>query len=380
MVNGDTLYKTPQATESFFLEEAYYHREILNHLDSIFTLWGYLPTQTPVFDFFDSYSSLLRKEDISRIYRLIDRDGELLMLRSDATLFLARQAATGLTSENLPARLWYADSILRHQEIEEISHNEFFQVGAELIGSSGIFGDLEVLSLLSTVLDRLDLKQARIHLGSRALFDTCFWEKGSIRSKSDTANIRVQARTAVRDRDWGLLSESLRNWGYTEDETAPLCELFSFIGNRRELEAFNKQTAGTKMKELPIAGAIGELIGSIETDLSTMEELGFGDYFRADLSEIGSQPYHTGIAFQAYVPGVDSAVVSGGRYDRLLSHFGFNAPSVGFSMLLRKIETQSGGPAAEIPDMTTVEQQESFIKTFRTAEKRRENSIICKLS
>jgi ATP phosphoribosyltransferase regulatory subunit HisZ len=36
--------------------------------------------------------------------------------------------------------------------------------------------------------------------------------------------------------------------------------------------------------------------------------------------------------------GLDSAVAAGGRYDGLLSVFGLDAPSVGFSLMLRKIQ------------------------------------------
>jgi ATP phosphoribosyltransferase regulatory subunit len=42
--------------------------------------------------------------------------------------------------------------------------------------------------------------------------------------------------------------------------------------------------------------------------------------------------------FRAFLEGQDSAIASGGRYDQLMAHFGFAAPSVGFSLLLRKVE------------------------------------------
>ncbi|MDR2588639.1 MAG: ATP phosphoribosyltransferase regulatory subunit, partial [Spirochaetales bacterium] len=70
-----------------------------------------------------------------------------------------------------------------------------------------------------------------------------------------------------------------------------------------------------------------------------LEELGVSRLFRIDLSETASQPYYTGVVFQAYREGIDSAFASGGRYDRLLSCFGFDAPAVGFSLMLRKVES-----------------------------------------
>jgi ATP phosphoribosyltransferase regulatory subunit len=60
---------------------------------------------------------------------------------------------------------------------------------------------------------------------------------------------------------------------------------------------------------------------------------------RVDLSEVGVQPYYTGVVFRAYIPGTDAEIASGGRYDELLGTFGFDAPSVGFSLIPGKVDS-----------------------------------------
>jgi ATP phosphoribosyltransferase regulatory subunit len=86
---------------------------------------------------------------------------------------------------------------------------------------------------------------------------------------------------------------------------------------------------------------------------------------RLDLSEVGSRSYYTGISFQAYVDRLDSAIASGGRYDSLLASFGFAAPSVGFSMLPRKIASLGESPT----ELAPVERAEgeSFAERYRNA-------------
>jgi ATP phosphoribosyltransferase regulatory subunit len=44
--------------------------------------------------------------------------------------------------------------------------------------------------------------------------------------------------------------------------------------------------------------------------------------------------YYTGVIFRGYTYGTGDAVVKGGRYDTLLAHFGKNAPSAGFVVVL----------------------------------------------
>lgn len=352
--------KIPRGSESFFFEEAYIHRKLTEALQNLFNSWGYLPVETPVFDLFDVYRSLIPAADADKIYRLIDRDGDLLMLRSDITLFLARQMGLILSEKDLPARICYSDSILRHQNSEDISHNEFFQSGIELIGREGFAGDMEVLMLLGKVIELLDIK-AEIHLGSHALFNHVF------RTFSEEQKAKILRMTELREFD--SLTEFCSPVS-GEEKAAAEAELFSFIGSGNELETLMNIKSEGREKITGLFGedATAELKYLIRISQS-LTEAGFGDSFQIDLSEVGSQAYHTGIVFQVYMHGMDSAVISGGRYDNLLSNFGINAPSVGFSLLQRKIEPGIGGRERfSLPAETIKISEKNIIEAFSKAE------------
>ncbi|MFW6209605.1 MAG: ATP phosphoribosyltransferase regulatory subunit, partial [Spirochaetota bacterium] len=109
--------------------------------------------------------------------------------------------------------------------------------------------------------------------------------------------------------------------------------------------------------------------------IEEMESLGYARDVRIDLSEVGAQPYYTGIVFQVYQAGLDDAVASGGRYDKLLSRFGFDCPSVGFSMMLRKIEDQIGDKFG-LPENVVKVEGKTFAEAFRAAQKVREEGGI----
>ena len=352
--------KLPQGSESFFFEEAYIHRKLTEALHKLFNSWGYLPFETPVFDLFDAYRSLIPSGDADKIYRLIDRDGDLLMLRSDITLFLARQMGLLLTAEDLPARICYSDSILRHQHSDDISHNEFFQSGIELVGKSGFEGDMEVMLLLNRVIELLDIK-AQIHLGSHALFNHVF------RTFSEKQKSEILRMVALREFD--NLKDYCKSVSGAEKAEAE-AELFSFIGSAKKLTALMNVKADGREK---ITGLFGE---DAATELryliriaENLEKAGFGRNFQIDLSEVGSQAYHTGIVFQVYMAGMDSAVISGGRYDNLLANFGIDAPSVGFSMLQRKIEPGIGNRERfSLPVTTGSSNKEDILTAFERAE------------
>ncbi len=359
-----TLLQIPQGTEGFYLEEAFRHRRIVALLDGLYESWGYLPVHTPIFDFFDNYKPLLGDRALESVYRLIDRDGDLLMLRSDITLFLARQMGLALRAEHLPVRVYYSDIILRHQDREDISRNEFFQSGVELIGRQGEAADLEILLLLERTLALVDLR-AVIHLGSHALFAAC--SAGLSEADRQALGAAIGGRDA--ERVAGLLQS---RDGVSADY---LTRLFLFIGDGAELRTLYLE--GKRSGFLPEA-ALREL-QHLHSLLEELSALATRPAFRVDLSEIGGQPYYTGIVFQAYLENQDSAIASGGRYDRLLEFFGFPAPSVGFSLLLRKVE-----PAIRDQgrfDRPTIErvEEESFAKAFLRAEELRKKGKIAVL-
>jgi ATP phosphoribosyltransferase regulatory subunit len=360
--NSRTFLQLPQGRESFYLEEALGHEETVQSLKKLFASWGYLPVQTPVFDFYDIYRPFFGQTAAEKIYRLFDREGDLLMLRSDVTLFLAKQLSR-LENRDLPLRVSYADAILRHENAEDISRNEFYQIGAELIGQGGYFADLEALMLLVKCLQTAGLDDYRIHLGSREFFSAVF-------AGAEEKRI-AGAAAAVSLRDAASLKDILSGEGREGEEADFLVKLFLYIGDSgglKELAAGGKERGYINQDMEKALDYLGLLWGQIE-------ELGAGGLFRLDLSETASQNYYTGIVFQAYKEGIDSAFASGGRYDKLLARFGFEAPSVGFSLMLSKIENSLSGFQSPKKRIRECVSGTTFAEAFRAAEEKRKSGI-----
>ena len=328
----NNLLRLPHGTETLYLEETYRHKKILRHMEDLTESWGYLPVQTPVFDYYDNYRPLLDNRLEEQTYKLIDREGDLMMLRSDITLFLARQMGMTLTEKDMPVRAYYADSILRHQDHEDINNNEFYQTGCELIGLSGIEGDLEILFLLAEVLTAFKLPLSRIHVGSMPVFQAV---SGPF-SAEEAAALGKKLHTREKEAIIQILQKV-----YDENDARELTRLLLFIGTGEE---FISRLEGWKGL---LNGILTEPLNYLKTIYEGWKALdAFGNMLRIDLSETGDQPYYSGIVFNAYTEGCGTAMASGGRYDGMLENFGYTgdtpAPSVGFSLFLRKMEKLSG--------------------------------------
>lgn len=306
----------PTGTETLQLHEAARHRRITRTLDDLFSQWGYDPAETALVDYFDVYRRLLSDEDIRHMYRAVDRQGEILALRADTTLFLAKQLGLHLTTDDLPVRVFYADQIVRAEDRHDISNNEYQQAGIELVGVPGAEGDAEVLFLAVEALRALDLTEAVIHVGSHALITACAAEAGIETERlADLLRRREFDHPALAE-----LAPSIRR-------------LAEYIGPRSDFEALKDQISATAPQ---VAPAVEELLQVVRL----LEEIVPGEWkdrIRIDVSELGAYHYYTGIAFSVYTPDSNAAILRGGRYDRLLQAFGFDAPSVGFSLFTRKL-------------------------------------------
>lgn len=336
--------RTPQGTESFFLEEAYRHRQLLRMTEDHFASWGYLPVLTPVFDYFETYRPLMDQAQEERSYRFPDREGELLMLRSDITLFLAKQMGLTIKDAPLPRRVYYADSILRHQEDEDISSDEFFQSGAELIGLDGQDGDLEVLMLLHDLLTAMRLPTWRMHIGSMAILVAL------LEGKSDTGT--AGSLLELRDRD--SLCRLFCDAGLEHCDAR--ADLLLFLGTHDEFSAAVPGLVDA-CGDSPGIPAVRQAVDNLASLASKLSVTAAMDNVRIDLSEHGGQPYYTGFTVRAYAEGANSAIASGGRYDNLLGSFGSSAAAAGFSLMMRKIEPLSefaADAAGEMPVMAAL--------------------------
>lgn len=96
-----------------------------------------------------------------------DAEEGVLGLRPELTASIARAAVTRMEGETHPQRLYYNDNIFRQQPGHASSQHEFYQAGVELLGSSGLLADAEVLLLLADCLSELGVQNWHVLLGKR---------------------------------------------------------------------------------------------------------------------------------------------------------------------------------------------------------------------
>lgn len=101
------------------------------------------------------------------MYTFEDRDHESITLRPEATAGVVRAAIeNGLFNEGGVHKLYYIGPMFRRERPQKGRYRQFFQIGAEVLGSSHPLIDVETLEMLMLMIERLGLKDLSLLVNS----------------------------------------------------------------------------------------------------------------------------------------------------------------------------------------------------------------------
>ena len=133
-------------------DEAQQRERITRAVQERFAARGYLPIETPTLEVMDVMRAGGRLAGSP--FRFFDARGDLLAMRPDVTLQVARMTATRLAGQPGPFRFRYLQRVFREAEAEmQAKARELTQMGIECIGEEGPEADAEVVGLLAEALD-----------------------------------------------------------------------------------------------------------------------------------------------------------------------------------------------------------------------------------
>src|SRR4029077_19505034 len=146
-------------------------------LIGVFEERGYGEVATPAIE----YDEVLDRGDgrtADTAYRFFDGSGDLLALRSDMTVPIARLVASRYAGAEMPLRLCYLANAFRAVRPQRGQMREFARAGVELIGAPAPAGTAEVVEVLEAALDAAGLERAVIGRGDAALYRQLLAELG----------------------------------------------------------------------------------------------------------------------------------------------------------------------------------------------------------
>jgi ATP phosphoribosyltransferase regulatory subunit len=284
--------------------------------------WGYRQIITPTLEFYDTVGVTSSTSD-RKLFKMLDKKGTTMVLRSDMTAPIARVAASLLKEQPMPLRLSYHSNVFRAIEDEAGRDSEFFQTGVELIGDATPDADAEMVALAIESLQAAGVQKFKIAIGHVGFLHGLFHE-----TLPSAPDLQVQLKDHLLNRDYVGYRTTLRNLALSEEVEEELQGILRLRGGQeicdQALQLTNDPTAQAAIRHLCEVWEV-------------LKAYGASEHVLIDLTMIGDFSYYTGMTFEGYAADLGFPVCSGGRYDNLLKQFGRPAPATGFSLKTNRI-------------------------------------------
>ena len=323
----------PKGTRDFGQKEMARRNYIFDTIRSVFATYGYSEIQTPAQE---NLSTLLGKygEEGDKLLFCILNSGDAFAnadfdkpltpqvcekgLRYDLTVPFARFVVQHQSEISLPFKRFQIQPVWRADRPQKGRYREFYQCDVDVIGSTSLLNELELVQMVDAVFGKLGVRVA-VKINNRKVL-TGFAEIAGAPDKVVDITVAIDKLEKI-----GLekVKEEMAEKGIGEGGIAVIEEILSLEGDfTRKVEA---------MKALFQGGSASGIVS--ETGLKGLEELqelfgligvaGISAPVELDLSLARGLNYYTGAIFE--VKALDweiGSICGGGRYDNLTGIFG----------------------------------------------------------
>jgi histidyl-tRNA synthetase len=314
------VIQAPKGTFDVLPDDAARRERLALEAGRILGAAGYRRIETPAFEATELFTrgvgeatDIVQKE----MYTFDDGGGRSLTLRPEGTAPVCRAYIEhGMHKLPQPVKLWYLSSFFRAEAPQRGRYREFWQVGAEAIGSPSPATDAELIVLLAELLEALGVKGVRLTISSLGTPETRAGYRDELRAYLHAHEQQLSAE--VRSR---IDLNPMRAFDAGDPETRR-----TMMDAPRLLERLAPEDAehfAAVRLLLDEAGIRYQLDPSLVRGL---------DYYTRTLFEFSSDAL-----------GAQSGVGGGGRYDRLIEQLdGPPTPASGWAAGVERMLLAAG--------------------------------------
>ena len=345
-----------KGTNDYLPNEVEIRDYLQNEILKVYVANGFEHITTPIIEDIENLDKSDGGENLNLIFKIMKRGDKLekavsslqenpktgtaceneiadMGLRYDLTLPLSRYYANNREQLVLPAKCIQIDKVYRAERPQKGRLREFVQCDIDIIGSSSISSEIELIHTTAKALLSLDIKDFTVKINDRRILRALLKGVGFEESQLDSVCITFDKMDKIGTE--GVIGE-LTDKGFDGGAIAKFGEV---IAKPLTVESV-KDVCGEESAE------------SIETIINAVEKLSDGAYkIKFDISLVRGQGYYTGTVFEIVSDKFKGSIAGGGRYDNLIGKFtGENIPAVGFSIGFERIFSLLTEAGYTIPD------------------------------
>lgn len=342
----------PKGTRDFSPVEVTRRSYIMDTIKASFANFGFQPIETPSFENSETLMGKYGEEGDRLIFKILnsgdflrkvgddlytEKDSAKLTpkisekaLRYDLTVPFARYVVQHQNEITFPFKRYQMQPVWRADRPQKGRFREFYQCDADVVGSSSLWQEVELVQLYDTVFGKLKLEGVTIKMNNRKILSGIAEMIGA-EDKLIDFTVALDKLDKIGEEK---VKVEMREKGIAETAITKLQPLFSVTGTASEKLATLKSLLSTS--EIGLQGIsemefIVDAIETLELSAATLE---------IDVTLARGLNYYTGAIFEVAAPaGVAmGSIGGGGRYDDLTGIFGMKDMSgVGISFGLDRI-------------------------------------------
>tara|TARA_Y200000002_G_scaffold71953_1_gene56314 strand:+ start:253 stop:1287 length:1035 start_codon:yes stop_codon:yes gene_type:complete len=296
-----TKWILPEGIEDILPEQAYWLEMKRREVIDTFISFGYGLVIPPLLEYTDSLTQDISEDLDLQTFKLVDQDtGKQLGLRADITSQISRIYST--FNENNINRYCYFDHVARAKNDNTKNSRVPIQAGAELIGSSEIENDAELVILMIDVLKKFTNKKIFLDLG----------HVGILKKLISSANLEKyqekEIKNLIRSKSSSEIKQFLHNQNIDESLKECLKNFPKMHGSINDIEKYLNQLKifdDRIEKDIRYMIYLSEFIKNSHNNIN----------INFDFCEIKGFDYENDIIFSAYIENDSQEVAIGGKYD-----------------------------------------------------------------
>jgi histidyl-tRNA synthetase len=301
----------------------------------LLTAYGYEEIRVPLLEHTELFQRAIGEHtDVvgKEMYTFIDRGGDSLTLRPEATAGIVRALISNGMLRGQRHKLWCLGPMFRHEAPQAGRYRQFWQVDVEAVGSPGPDVDAELIAMSARLWQRLGIEGLTLQLNSLGTPESRRLYRARLVEYLEAHASQLDADSRRR-----LVGNPLR---VLDSKNPDMQELISRAP--RLTEHLDAESLAHFEQLCAMLRAVG-----VRYEINPRLVRGLDYYNRTVFEWITAST------------GAQNAVCSGGRYDGLIAQLGGDAtPAVGFAMGVERLVTLlvAAGrvPAAPPPDVYVV--------------------------
>lgn len=298
------------------------YERMIKTINKRFKTYGYERIKTSTFEPYDLYTEVKSSINRKEMIKVVDREGDVFVLRPDVTIPITKQLADNYTVLPHELKYYYVQDVFRRLQGDD-ERVESTQAGIEYFCESSPEVDAEVIALACHTLRDLGFQNITIEIG----------HAGFVQSLIEKANFNEreakQLRELIQSKNIVELEPFLRKLEVEESLITSFTKIPMLYGD--------PYLVSERAREITQTETMDDTLAYLVEVYEVLKLYGLGDFIVMDLGLINHMGYYSDMIFQGFVEDFGRPVLMGGRYDGLGNEFGAELPAIGFASTVESL-------------------------------------------